>query len=360
MRQPSAATDPRKSTDNIALLREIAALREKHAKLSTQRSELTDALDHANKKYADDSDRIRSFNVEMAVREKEMREMQGHIFALKKRRAMAGSDSSVADEFNRQERLLNTLSTKHSELSKVLLEIESNMKLYSEVMADKTATLQRVSMNLGDREPKRNALADEVAALEAAAKIFIEAERLDGELGVLTDQIAKHTSEIKSLKAYIAEAEPEAAALETEIGGLEKELSALEQANKEIKELTAQKAAMIDAVEQLEDQDKALALDNSKSQRDLDKLSETLKERKAVNETNKAAAPAIEAELRTYSAKISDAKINLTKYGELKKKRDMELQKFENALNAKLELETEILLIEEGTAALGEIARSVQ
>ncbi|KWT94841.1 hypothetical protein [Candidatus Magnetominusculus xianensis] len=350
--------DPRKSPDNIVLAAEITQLREKHAKLSKELTELTGALDAANKNLTEGDDRIRSYNTEMAVHEKEMKEMQGHIFELKKRRAMAGTASGVEQEFNRQERLLSSLGAKQRELNKLLMEIESNTKLYEETMSDKTAVLQRLLLNLDDMQPKRRALIEEVSGLEAVAKIFIEAERLSGELGTLTEGITRHTTELNTLKAFIAEVEPETSALEAQIKGLEQTLAALEQTNREIKELIAKKSSVIEAVERLEEEEKSLSLDSGKLQRELDKQTETLKNRKAENETNRASAGALEKELKTYNEKIAEAKINLTKHGESKRKKDAELEKFENALASKLNLESELVYIEEGTAALGKIVRS--
>ncbi|MBF0554228.1 MAG: hypothetical protein HQK96_06655 [Nitrospirae bacterium] len=349
---------PRLSPDNVVLTGEIAELRTKHAMLSKELNELTAALALANTQFTEGTDRIRIFNIEMAVYEKEMKETQGHIFALKKRRAMAVTASGVEQEFNRQEKILTTLGAKQRELNKLLIEIESNTKLFDQTLADKTAVVERLSLTISDMQPRRKALVVEVAELEAAAKIFIEAERLSGELGTLTTGITAHTNEINGLKAFVAEAEPEAAALQAQISEFEQSLAALEQANKEIKELTAQKASLIGEVERLEDKESALSLDSGKLQRELDKQTEILKDHKAVNETNRGNVPALEKELLTYNERIAGAKINLTKRGESKRKKDMELDNFEKALATKLRLESELLNIEEGTAALGEIVRS--
>ncbi|MBF0457182.1 MAG: hypothetical protein HQK99_04725 [Nitrospirae bacterium] len=348
----------RMSPDNIVITGEITELRTRRARLSKELSDLTDALNLANKQFADGSDRIRVYNVEMAVHEKEMKEMQGHIFALKKRRAMAGTEGGVEHEFNRQEKLLNTLGAKQRELNKLLLEIEANTKLYEETMADKTAVVERLSLTISDMQPKRKALVDEVAVLEALAKIFIEAERLAGELGVLTTGITQCTDEINALKAFVAEAEPQTAALETEVGELEQRLEALEQANREVKELTAQKASLTETIGSLEQREKSLSLNAGELQGQLDKQTEILKERKAANEANRASAPALAKELLAYDEKIAGAKINLTKHAESKRKKDLEMENIEINLASKFRLESELLYIEKGTAALGEIVRS--
>ncbi|MBF0516344.1 MAG: hypothetical protein HQK97_04370 [Nitrospirae bacterium] len=351
--------DPRQSPDNIVLAGEITQLRQSHAKLAAQLSELTAALDLANRQLTEGTERISAYNTEMAVHEKEMKEMQGHIFALKKRRAMAGTASGVEQEFNRQEKLLTSLGAKQRQLNAQLMEIESNTKLFEEIMSEKTAVFERLLLNIDDKQPKRRALIGEVSDLESAAKIFIEAEQLSGELGTLTTSISELTYELKALKSFIAEAEPETTALETQIAELGQSLAELEKTNREIKELTAQKASSIEVVERLEDQQRALSLEEGKLQRELDKQTDILKERKAINEANRASAPALQTQLKSLNEKIAEAKINLTKHGESKRKKDLELEKFENALASKLRLESELLYIEEGTSALGEIVRSI-
>ncbi|MBF0568250.1 MAG: hypothetical protein HQK95_05220 [Nitrospirae bacterium] len=350
--------DPLLSPDNIVLTGEITELRDKHARFSKELKELAGALALANTQLTEGTDRTRLFNVEMAVHEKEMKEMQGHIFALKKRRAMAGTAGGVEQEFNRQESILRTLGAKQRELNKLLLEVESNTKLYEQTLADKLAVVERLSLTIADMQPRRKALVEEVAVLEGVAKIFIEAERLAGQLGTITTGIDEHTAEIKDLRAYVAEAAPETTALEAQISELEQSLAALEQANRELKELTAQKASLIGEVESLEDKDRALSLDCGKLQRELDKQTGTLDEIKAVNAANRANAPALEKELLACNEKIAEARVNLTKHGESKRKKDLELENFEKALDTKLRLESELMYIEEGTAALGEIARS--
>ncbi|WP_420264729.1 hypothetical protein [Candidatus Magnetominusculus dajiuhuensis] len=400
--------DPRLSPDNIVLTGEITELRDKHARFSKELKELAGALALANTQLTEGTDRIRLFNVEMAVHEKEMKEMQGHIFALKKRRAMAGTAGGVEQEFNRQENILRTLGAKQRELNKLLLEVESNTKLYEQTLADKLAVVERLSLTIADMQPRRKALVEEVAVLEGVAKIFIEAEQLSGELDTLTAAVKQHTNELNGLKAFtdecyingnltlkcteelnvllnnfikacshdgnipqicknelnvlkafVAEFEPEATSLDAQVREFEQKIDALEhEMGRENRELTAQKASLIEMVERLEEQDGALSLETAKLQRELDKQTEILKDRKAVNETNRANAPALEKELLACNEKIAEARVNLTKHGESKRKKDLELENFEKALATKLRLESELMYIEEGTAALGEIARS--
>jgi chromosome segregation ATPase len=346
------------SPDNIVLIGEISGLRARHAKLAKDLGDLTGGLSLANKRFAENSAKIRVFNIELAVHEKEMKEMQGHIFALKKRRTTVGSPRHVEEEFNRQETLLKNLTARHRELNSLLLEIESNTKLFEQTMSDKGAIVERLSTNIDDLRPRRKSLAEEVSGLEAIAKIFIEAEQLSRELGTLTTAINQHTNELNDLKAFISAAEPETANLDVLVGGLQQRCDTLERETREIQELLARKSSSIEAVERLDEQEKALSLEVGKLQRELDKQAEILGARKAVNETNRLNAPSLEKELSACNEMIAEARENLAKHSESKKKKEGELNKFAEALASKLRLESELLSLEEGVAALGENVRS--
>ncbi len=327
--------------------RAIAGIRKKYYDTRDELNRFSIELDLKMSLISKESDRLKSLHGELALNEKETREVRDELLLLKKNHMVLENPELVMEEFRRQEAELSALEEKEHIFGKGIMDLERKLRQDLEAAGVIEIRLKEINTEIAHKKPERDELAEEFSKLEKVASVFVERDELESEVAELESAIKDRSKETASLRQVIDEHDKELPELKKTVEALKKKLEHLEKLAKESAELLNERTSLRGDIATLEpeleeEKAKAKALQSEFEEKD-----EEFQELSQGNEDMKSSIRSIEEAIARFDEtlqEINKAKKILQDSAELNEEAVTEL---DSMFAQKVTVVPELLLVEE-------------
>ncbi|MBW1675559.1 MAG: hypothetical protein JRF30_03310 [Deltaproteobacteria bacterium] len=260
-------------------------------------------LNAATSDIEEESARLKSLNVNFAVTEKEVEDIQSELFLLSEKRSEI--DDSVyllQQELESMEAELEELIHKKGNVSGNIAEVELNMQQELNTLGTLEMEMQEILPAVERREAEKARISEEIS--DKLSRTSLERDKIESELNDLNISFMSRINERDSIKKLCSEREAGIAGLKEEIAFLRQKCSLLE----EVKVLQNRRSSLKGDIETLESEAESTGLKMEERQKLLADKEEEFNGLSTANADRKNSIASLEKEIGVYDEVILKAK----------------------------------------------------